>query len=523
MRVRLAQRGADEATVTLVARATFPDGPLRLRYPTRTGALLRVDGIVRGAFDIKHETIDLPPLPGEGEREIVLVVERRSLPVAGLPAGDGLRWRLMLARAAQKPGEYLEVDVHKTVRAGDAIDVPLIGHAHLDVAWLWTYEATHRKALRTFATAIREMEIDPGYVFAQSQPQLYAWVFASDPELADRIRARATANWDASVATMWVEPDLHAPSGESMLRQFAHGIRWTRDNVGVVPTVAWLPDTFGFPSTFPTLAAHAGVPYFLTSKLQWNETTKWPYPQFRWTADDGSSLVSAVVSGYDGALTDDRLTTARRRHEPLIVGYGDGGGGPADEDLARVGEGSRGWTGAADWFASDVNAGALPAYSGELYLETHRGTYTTHHDVKARNAELERALAKAEELASWCIAVRAPQTVIRSLSEDLRNAWRIVLRAQFHDVITGSSIAAVYRDVHAEYDRAFAITARVGEAATSVLPRSDLRIVPAAPVAPVRDDDGGWTFENGYVRARVRDDGTIVELSGFEGPNLVLP
>ncbi len=518
MRVRLVQRGADEATVSLVAHAAFPDGPLRVRYATRTGALLRIDGVVRGAFDGKHPAIDLPPLPGT--HDIVLDVERRSLPVAGLPAGDGVRWRLMLARAAQKPHEHLEIEPRGPAPAGDAIDVPLVGHAHLDVAWLWTYDATHRKALRTFATAMREIENDSGFVFAQSQPQLYTWAFQGDRELGERVKAHAGGAWDASVATMWVETDLHAPSGESVLRQFAHGIRWTRDNLGVVPTVAWLPDTFGFPATFPTLAAHAGVPYFATTKLQWNETTRWPHPRFRWTGDDGSSLIAAVIDSYDGELDDKRLAAARARDEILVVGYGDGGGGATDADLARTGDGSRGWTRVSDWFEHDVAPSALPDYRGELYLETHRGTYTTHHDVKSRNAALERALAQAEELAAWCIAVRAPETVRRSLGDDLRSAWRIVLRAQFHDVIPGTAIGAVYTDVHAEYDRALAIAARVRAAAVSLLPRTDVQYVPPRPIEPVADGDG-WVFQNAYVRARARRDGTIVELSGVDGPNLV--
>jgi alpha-mannosidase len=518
MRVRLVRRSADEATVALVARAVFPPGPLRVRYRTRTGALLHIDGSVHGAFDAMHETIDLPPQPGE--HDVVLEVERRSLPVAGLPAGDGLRWRLMLARATQQPSLHIDIEARVATASGIPIDVPLVGHAHLDVAWLWTYDAARRKARRTFATALRETAIDPRYVYAQSQPQLYAWVFADDPASGERIRALAETNWDASVAAMWVEPDLHAPSGESVLRQFAHGIRWMREHTGVEPTVAWLPDTFGFPSTFPALAAHAGVPYFATTKLQWNETTRWPLPRFRWLADDGSSVVASVLSGYDGALSDERIAAARGRDELLVVGYGDGGGGPADADLARVGDGSRGWTRVADWFAREVEPGPLPEYRGELYLETHRGTYTTHHDIKARNAELEHSLAHAEELAAWCVAVRAPETVRRSLAGDLRNAWRIVLRGQFHDVITGTSIGAVYTDVHAEYDRARSIAARVAEAAASVLPRSDVRYAPPHAVAPVRDGDF-WSFANEYVRARVRDDGTIVELTGAGGPNLV--
>jgi alpha-mannosidase len=516
-RIPLALRAEAPATVTLCATATFPPGPLRASYRTRTGALLRVDGIVRGAFDDKHRTIELPPLPGE--HEIVLEVERRSLPVAGLPSGDGPLWRLMLARAEQGAQFYLEIGPSIAVSDGAPVDVPLIGHAHLDVAWLWTYEETKRKAMRTFATALRELELDERFVFAQSQPQLYAWVQAADPELFARLRSHVGRGWDASVAPLWVEPDMHAPSGESLLRQFAHGIRWTREHLGVEPTVAWLPDSFGFPSTLPTLALHAGVSAFATTKLQWNETTRWPHPQFRWLGDDGSSLVAAVIAGYDGEVDAKRIAVARERGEPVVHGYGDGGGGVTDEGLAFVARAARPWTPADAWFAG-LPRETLPEYRGELYLETHRGTYTTHHDIKSRNAALERALDHAEELAAWCVAVRAPDAIRRSLGDDLRAAWRIVLRAQFHDVIPGTSIPAVYRDAHAEYDRADAQVARVGESARAVLPRSDLRFVPPPPVAP-RRDGAEWVFENAYVRARVRDDGTIVELGAAGGPNVV--
>ncbi len=518
MRLRLERRAEDEATVTLAVRARLPEGPLRMRYATRTGALLRVDGVVRGAFDGKHRAIDLPALAGE--RELALEVEKRSLPTDGLPSGDGVRWRLMLARAAQTPHAELEVEPRAPADRGETVDVPLIGHSHLDVAWLWTYDEAKRKALRTFATALRELETDGSFVFAQSQPQLYAWAFAADGALAERIKAQAGARWDASVASMWVEPDLHAPSGESVLRQFAHGIAWTREHLGVDPTVAWLPDTFGFPSTFPTLAAHAGIPYFATTKLQWNDTTRWPYPRFRWLGDDGAALTSAVVDAYDGEITPKRTKTARARDELLVVGYGDGGGGATDATLARVGPGSRGWSRVDRWFAAEVAPSALPEYHGELYLENHRGTYTTHHDLKSRAAELERALDGAEELAAWCVAIRAPRTIGQALADDLRSAWRILLRTQFHDVISGTAIGAVYADARGELDRALAIVARVREAAGSVLPRSDVRLLPPSPVPPRRDGET-WLLENDWIRARVRDDGIVVELGASEGPNVV--
>jgi alpha-mannosidase len=516
MRLRLARRAEADATVTLGATAAFPDGPVQLSYRTRTGALLRVDGVVRGAFDVQHATIALPAQPGE--HDLTLEVERRSIPTSGLPAGDGVRWRWMLVNAAQTPSTTLELDPATAPAPAPAVDVPLVGHAHLDVAWLWTFDATKRKALRTFATALRQVETTP-YVFAQSQPQLYAWVAAADPALFERIRAQLGAGWDAGVASMWVESDAHAPSGESLLRQFAHGIRWMRDELGVEPSVAWLPDTFGFPGSFPTLAAHAGVGAFVTTKLQWNESTRWPYPQFQWRGDDGATLVAAVIDAYEGGLEHPRLVRARERDEPLVVGYGDGGGGATDAQLAEVGAGSRGWTHVADWLAG-VALRPLPEHQGELYLETHRGTYTTHHDVKARNAACERALGRAEELAAWCVAVRAPQSVRRALGDDLRTAWRLVLRNQFHDVLPGTSITAVYADVHAEYDRVGAIVARIEESARSILPRSDLQLAEPPPIAP-RPDGDTWIVENAFVHARLRKDGTIVELGARGGPNLV--
>ncbi|HEV8019687.1 MAG TPA: glycoside hydrolase family 38 C-terminal domain-containing protein [Candidatus Lustribacter sp.] len=520
MRVRLERCGADDRTVTMRASVTFDGRMTRLTYPTRTGALLRIDGTVAGAFDGKHATLDLPPL--DGTRELTLTVEQRSLPTSGLPSGDGLRWRRLLALAKQRPHEELGVgpapDAYGALPGAGPGDPPMLGHAHLDVAWLWTYADTRRKALRTFATAVRQLTLDDRFTYAQSQPQLYAWVEADDAELFARMREHAGRGWDASVATMWVEPDLHAPSGESILRQFAYGVRYTTEKLGVVPDVVWLPDTFGFPNTLPTLAAHAGMRYFATTKLQWNETTRWPHPQFCWYGDDGSHLVAAVIDRYDGEATPIRKAIARERREILVHGYGDGGGGVLDGELAAEDRATRPWQSATAWFG-DVDRRTLPQFTGELYLETHRGTYTTHRDVKSRNAALERALGEAEELCAWCVAVRVPRSAIAPLLDDLRTAWTLVLRNQFHDVIAGSSIGAVYADALEGYEKADRIVARIIASARSILPRADIVPAPAALVAPVADGNE-FVFANDYLRARVRKDGTVVELAGVDGRNL---
>jgi len=513
MRVRLDRRAGDEATVTLAARVAISHARVQIGYSTRTGALLRVDGRTVAAFDGKHPTAQLEVEPGDHDLE--LIVEKRSLPIANLPAGDGLRWRLMNARAEQSPQTHLTLDPSAASPANAPLTgIVAVGHAHLDCAWLWTYDEARRKARRTFATALRQIESGP-YVFAQSQPQLYAWVAADDPELFARLRTHVGHGWDASVATMWVEPDLHLPSGESILRQFAYGMRFAREELGADPSVVWLPDTFGFPNTLPQLAVHAGARAFATTKLQWNDTTRWPYPQFTWEADDGSTLPSAVLDTYESDAEPERAQVARERAEPLVVGFGDGGGGATDAAIARVAPDA--WTPLDRWFA-DLPA-SLPRYRGELYLETHRGTYTTHRDTKSRNAALERALDEAEELAAWCVAVRVAPSTVQPLRDDLRTAWTIVLRNQFHDVAAGTSIPAVYAEVHAEYDRADRIAARVAEGARSILPRTEFRSAPAPTVQPIAESDG-FRFDNGIVRAHVRPDGTIDELAGADGTNV---
>jgi len=513
MRLRLERRAESDDTVTLGARTVFEDRPLRLSYATRTGALLRVDGDVAGAFDGKHRDCSLPAFPGE--HDVTVEVEKRSLPVAGLPSGDGVRWRLLQARASERAHDVVEVSYLNASVHAPAQAVAAVGHAHLDLAWLWRFGDARRKALRTFATAIRQVEAGP-YVFAQSQPQLYDWVERADPMLFARVRERIGRGWDASVAAMWVEPDMHAPSGESILRQLSFGMRYAAEHLGADARVVWLPDTFGFPSTLPSLAVHAGAAAFATTKLQWNDTTRWPYPQFIWRGDDGAQLVAAVIDSYDGEVDQRRLTRARDRNEPLVVGYGDGGGGATDDAIAAIVPDC--WTPVGSWLAA-LDRAALPVYTGELYLETHRGTYTTHRDIKSRNAALERALDAAEEACAWCVAVRVGSGVMAPLLTDLHTAWTIVLRNQVHDVLAGSAIGPAYVDVREEYDRADRIVERVRQGALSVLPRGNVTTGPSAPVEPVLDG-ADYLFANEHIRARVRTDGAIVELGASDGPNV---
>jgi alpha-mannosidase len=508
----------DDSLVYLTAVLLPQRQAVSLSYKTRTGALLRVDGQAAGAFDREHREVRLPP--SDRERELVLEVEHSALPTNGLPSGPGIVWRYLNARSHEAPSTIATLRPVRLDTLGDASmpqhdteRLPCIGHSHLDVAWLWTYEQTQRKAQRTFANACDLLDRDPSFVFVQSQPQLYRFVEDADAPLFERVRGHvAQGRWDADVAALWVESDCNIPSGESLLRQMLYAYQYCMQRFGTAPSIAWLPDTFGFANTLPQLLAHARIPYFATTKLHWNDTTAFPYPQFVWRGPDGSSVVAALIRSYDGGPYPWRIRTARLRNEPLVLGYGDGGGGVTAKMLQQVRSFGT-WIHPRAWFEKLAQRRErLPFHSDELYLEFHRGVYTTHHDVKFHNALLERALAQAEELLAWCIAVHAPQAAVAQFADRLHACWEIVLRNQFHDVLPGTSITPVYDDVLAEYAQAEELVASVLGSAQSMLPRTTAPLRAPAALEPAMDDDGAYVFDNGLLKAHVTAAGAIVDL-----------
>ena len=522
-RLDLRERERGDAIVVLGTTLPSCDVAGTLRYATRSGALARIDGQVAGAFDREHRELDVGS--SQNRRELTLEVERRSLPTNGLPPGPGVRWSLMNRNSSPAPLLDASWEAREPVdppQPGAPADpVVLWGHSHLDVAWLWSYSATRRKAMRTFANAANLLEADASFVFMQSQPQLYEFVRETDVEFFDRIgRLVREGRFDASVAAMWVEPDCNLPSGESLLRQVLAAHHFCTRAFGVEPSIAWLPDTFGFARTLPSLLAHAGIKYFATTKLEWNDTSRFPYPQFRWRGPDGAEVLAANLHSLDGGCEPSRVAAARARREPLVVGYGDGGGGPTAEQVRDARPVGR-WEAPAEWFARlDADRSALALHDDELYLQYHRGVYTTHHDVKAANAALERRLAQVEELAAWCVAVRAQSDALGRIRAALDEAWRIVLRNQFHDVLPGTSVAEVYVDVRSEYARANRLVDDASAAAAAMLPRG--AHPPQAPAwSEPRERDGAYDFDNGLVRARVAPTGEILELAVRDGVNLV--
>lgn len=510
MLLALRETARDEQIVTLEGLVPPLDAAADMCYQTRTGAIVAIDGVVCGAFDREHSRVLLAASPRE--RRIELRVERRSLPTHGLPPGDGIRWRVLLARASAEPSLacFLEPPERIAEQTGSG-GIALWGHSHLDVAWLWPYSQARRKAVRTFANALDLMRRDAAFIFMQSQPQLYAFVEEDAPELFAAVQqAVGRETFDPAVAAMWVEPDCNLASGESIVRQLLHAYGYCMSRFGSAPSIAWLPDTFGFPNTLPSLLAHAGVARFATTKLFWNDTSPFAHAQFAWIGPDGARVTAALIAGMDGRLTERRVQTARKRGEPVVVGYGDGGGGPviADvQDARTLGT----WQRPQSFFEA-LEQRELPQWRDELYLQYHRGTYTTHHDIKALNARCERDLLELEEGLAWAHAVRAQPEMLDRLNAIAQKSWEIVLRNQFHDVLPGTATSEAFAEVRADYDRAREGIAVLRKALHAMLPRPAQRATRGdRRVTPLRDGDE-WVLRADGVEVRLSASGAITAL-----------
>lgn len=384
------------------------------------------------------------------------------------------------------------------------------GHAHLDTAWLWPIRETRRKALRTFVNAVELLDRNPDVVFSHSQAQHYTWVRDDAPDIFERVRQHVERGRWEPVGGMWVETDLNLPSGESLLRQFSEGQRAFAAWFGRRSKVAFLPDDFGYPGSIPQIVRHAGARWFFTQKMSWNESNSFPHHSFWWEGIDGTRVFThfSPVDTYNALLTPSQLRFAARNFRDhagatcslALFGHGDGGGGPTQEmidrarlaaDLPDVPEVAFGtvegfFTGAESEYAAQA-----PVWVGEMYLEKHRGTYSSQVATKQGNRRCERLL---HELELWSALAGVQQP-------DASELWRRVLVQQFHDIIPGSSIAWVHRDTETEHR---AVAADI-EARLTALPRretngKDVCVENPAPVARrevfIDADRGGdrWGF-----------------------------
>jgi alpha-mannosidase len=338
-----------------------------------------------------------------------------------------------------------------------------IGHGHLDMAWLWPLRETRRKAARTYTRAINTTQDREGYLYGTSQPQQMQWMKDDQPAIFERLKKAVAAGRIELQGSFWVEPDTNLPSGESLVRQAMVGRRFLQSEFGLGDAdlrLCWLPDTFGYNGNLPQILKKSGMDWFQTIKLAWNKINDFPHRTFHWQGIDGSTvLVHMPPEGdynsrgaADGLLKGIRQYPERDLNTALLVyGAGDGGGGPGELhlELREREKNLRGlprveYSTAGDFFRALEKRDVPYTHVGELYLETHQGTYTTQARIKKYNRLIERKLHEAEALAVF--AGRDSGPILLGL-------WREVLLNQFHDIIPGSSIERVNREAVETYQR----------------------------------------------------------------------
>jgi alpha-mannosidase len=362
----------------------------------------------------------------------------------------------------------------------------LTGHAHLDLAWLWPVSETMRKGRRTFASVLSLMERYDDFVFNQSSAQLYRWIETGSPEIFERVRRRVEEGRWEPVGGSWVEADCQIPSGEAMVRQMLYGQRYFQEKFGHRSRVAWLPDAFGFSPALPQLLRGAGMEGFFTYKLNWSESNEFPYDLYEWEGIDGSTVIAHDFENpgqdYNGNVTPkDIYGTWRnfegKRHHPeslFSFGWGDGGGGPSEqmlENYARLKSFPampRLRMAHVDEFFESLPREGLPRWTGELYLELHRGTLTTQARVKKLNREAEHRLLEAEAIATLAALHGGDYQ-----REELEAAWKTLLLNQFHDILPGTSIGEVYEVTHKELADVVRIARKLRDRALSPPPEAE--------------------------------------------------
>ncbi|MFJ4915300.1 alpha-mannosidase [Streptomyces sp. NPDC088726] len=407
-------------------------------------------------IEVLDELMHELPLSSTRRHEILYALRRAADAVDPADvAGTAARAKALLADALSRPAH------------ASAHTLSAVGHAHIDSAWLWPVRETVRKCARTFTNMTTLAQEYPELVFACSSAQQYAWMKQQRPDIYARMKkAAADGNW-VPVGGMWVEADGNLPGGEALARQLVYGRRFFAEEFGVGQPGIWLPDSFGYTAAYPQLARLAGAEWFLTQKLSWNETNRLPHHTFEWEGIDGSRIFTHCppVDSYNASLTAGENAHAEANFSDKGVatrslvpfGYGDGGGGPSRSMLEKARrlrdlEGSpKIVVESPDAFFESARAereGArLPVWRGELYLENHRGTYTSQARTKRGNRRSE-ALLREAELWTATAAVRsgAPYPY-----ERLESLWQRVLLNQFHDILPGSSIAWVHQQAEREY------------------------------------------------------------------------
>ncbi|HEX4561430.1 MAG TPA: glycoside hydrolase family 38 C-terminal domain-containing protein, partial [Gemmatimonadales bacterium] len=408
-----------------------------------------------------------------------------------VPWPDARAWLAAMIAPDKATYRYLENQSSQSLASDSSLfardTIHLVGNSHIDAAWLWRYTETMDVVEATWRTGLKLEQKFPSMTFAASAAQYYDWLANRAPGLLDSIRAAdRTGRWEA-VGGWWLEADQNMPGGESLVRQGLYGQRYFQKLFGHRSKVAWTPDSFGYPWQMPQIWHGLGMDFFVTQKIRWNDSTTFPYDAFRWKGRDGTTIFAYNPYGYDhdldGAtlaleMRQDNARTDTAHHMLVLYGVGDHGGGPTAEMLDRRGDLGR--LPAFPVLKDDRPTQALssirgarpmdkwPLWNDELYLEYHRATYTTQSWMKRRNRESETLLGTAEFLAT---IDPAPYP-----KDSIEHAWRQALFNEFHDLLPGSGIHAIYLDAMATYDSvAAAGTAIRDRSARDLAARLDTR------------------------------------------------
>ncbi len=364
----------------------------------------------------------------------------------------------------QTAQQYLREGLKAFALSNDMGRMAVIGHSHIDTAWMWPIRETRRKIGRTTSTILALMERYPDFTFSHSQPIQYEYLEEDYPQLYAQVKQRiAEGRWDPAGA-LFVECDMNVTGGESIVRQVLHGVRWYERAFNKRPRFAWVPDCFGFTWSLPQILRRAGIENFSTSKLSWNEYTTFPYSAFHWEGTDGTRIPVMSFLRYGSVMRTRELFEQYEAFAqkdlceeiPYTVGWGDGGGGPTPEMIEKtrrlknlVGVPRCEFDTLSNYFArmeSVCNLDALPVYNDELYLEFHRACQITQARTKRFNRLCELGLRDVELLSARAMLAGASYP-----ADAIHAAWKPVLINQFHDILPGSSITEVYTVAEREY------------------------------------------------------------------------
>ena len=488
------------------------------------------------------------------QKELSLQEPRRREILRALSrALDTLDYENVAGTAADARAQL--TDVLSRPAHASAHQLSAVGHAHIDSAWLWPLRETRRKVARTVSNVATLAQEYPELVFAFSQAQQHAWVKDNYPEVWERLKKAVADGTIVPVGGMWVESDTNLPGGEALARQFVHGKRFFLDEYGIDTQEVWLPDSFGYTAALPQLVKLSGSKWFLTQKISWNKENKFPHHTFWWEGLDGTRVFTHFppIDTYNSDLSGRELAHAQRNFAEngaatrslVPFGYGDGGGGPTREFVAtarRVAnlESSPRVTieSPTEFFAAaeDEYSDHAPVWSGELYLEIHRATYTSQAKTKQGNRRSEHLLREAE---LWSAAAVVAGKLDAYPYEDLDRIWKAVLLNQFHDILPGSSISWVHREAEATYAKLAAeLEAIIATAQQALAGSGDAQIVfNAAPHSrsgvaglgagiavgegqAVSVEDG--VLDNGVIRVTIDERGLITSLYDVEAQREVI-